>query len=832
MTDISIKEFASQTKMNLDDLIDRLKLAGVEVSSDDQLLSMGERRSLLVYMQKARSGDAIAPSKSKMTLKRHTPSVAKQGGKSIGVTVRKKRTFVRPSEQAPEPEPVVEEELSPVDIKDSGDQGESNKDVVNSTVSSDIKEETTDSKLKEAVTESKPASTTVKQDKSHKDSGKPNKIASTLSPKDVPLPDRNAEIGKKRRKKKHAHTEEKFEENLLQLSPKSKHRRKGRASSNMEGSIEQGFAKPTVPVIHNVMVPETITVADLAQKMFIKAAEIIKIMMGMGAMVTINQMLDQETAILVVEELGHKAVPVSDTAMEDALMESFEIGEYQRKPRAPVVTIMGHVDHGKTSLLDYIRRTKVTTGEAGGITQHIGAYHVETDKGMITFLDTPGHEAFTSMRARGAECTDVVILVVAADDGVMPQTVEAIKHAKSAGVPIIVAVNKIDKEGVDPDRVRTELTQYEIIAEKWGGDTIFQDVSAKTGAGIDSLLDSISLQAEVLELTAVAEGPAKGMIIESRLDKGRGPVASILVQQGQLQKGDIVMAGREYGRIRAMIDELGHMIDKIGPSMPVEILGLSGTPDAGDEIVVVPNEKKAREIAQFRQGKYREVKLAKQKAARLESLFDHVDKGKQSILNLVIKTDVQGSSEAISDALLKLSCDEVRVNIVVNGVGGINESDVNLAMASGSIIIGFNVRADVSSRSLIAKEGIDLRYYSVIYDLINEVRDAMSGMLAPAYEENIIGLATVQDVFRSSSLGSVAGCMVQEGVVKRNLPIRVLRNNVVIFEGELESLRRFKDDVKNVQSGTECGIGVKGYSDINAGDQIECYEKKLVERKL
>ncbi len=436
------------------------------------------------------------------------------------------------------------------------------------------------------------------------------------------------------------------------------------------------------------------------------------------------------------------------------------------------------------------------------------------------------------MRARGAGCTDLVILVVAADDGVMPQTVEAVKHAKAAGVPMVVAVNKIDKEDSDPERIRTELTQYEVVSEEWGGDVIFQNVSAKSGQGIDELLDSVLLQAEVLELEAIVEGPARGVVIESRLDKGRGPVATILVQQGELQKGDIAMVGREYGRVRAMVDDLGHQTHQVGPSMPVEILGLSGTPDAGDELTVVPTEKKAREISQFRQGKYREVRLAKQKAARLESLFDHVEKGQQSVLNVVLKADVQGSAEAINDALLKLSCDEVKVNIVVNGVGGITESDVNLALASDAIILGFNVRADASARELIEKEGIDLRYYSIIYDLINEVRDAMSGMLAPAYEEKIIGLAEVRDVFRSSQLGAVAGCMVQEGVVRRSLPIRVLRDNVVVFEGELESLRRFKDDVKDVRSGTECGIGVKNYNDIKSGDQIECYEKTLVTRKL
>lgn len=806
--------------------MEKLKLAGVDVADAEQLISAEERHKLLIYLKNTHSSGVKSPTvaSSKMTLKRTGSSVARQGNKSVEVKVRKTRTFVHPDDRVEPPVP----ELKPQEINEEEQADKKSIETALSDAGIDKEKEsvTSTSKVPDVL---KAQGSAAPASQKKKDS-KPGQKTST---KDIPLPDRSGEQGKKRRKKKQAHdTNDDFEEDILQLSPVKSKRRKNKTLEVSTRSIEQEFAKPVIPVVHQVMVPETISVADLAQKMSIKAAEVIKVMMGMGAMVTINQMLDQETAILVVEELGHAASPLSDTAMEDALMESFDSGNFSPLPRAPVVTIMGHVDHGKTSLLDYIRRTKVTTGEAGGITQHIGAYHVDTPKGMITFLDTPGHEAFTAMRARGAGCTDIVILVVAADDGVMPQTIEAVKHARAAGVPIVVAVNKIDKEGVDLDRIRTELTQYEVVAEEWGGDTIFQNVSAKTGEGIDGLLESILLQSEVLELTAIAEGPARGLVIESRLDKGRGPVASMLVQQGQLKQGDIVMAGREYGRVRAMIDDTGKMIQQVGPSMPVEILGLSGTPDAGDEIVVVPSEKKAREIAQFRQGKYREVRLAKQKAARLDSLFDHVGKGQQSVLNIVLKADVQGSSEAIRDALLKLSCEEVAVNMVVNGVGGITESDVNLAMASKAIIIGFNVRADVSARSLIEREGLDLRYYSIIYNLINEVRDAMTGMLAPAYEENIIGLAEVQDVFRSSQLGAVAGCMVQEGVVKRRLPIRVLRDNVVIFEGELESLRRFKDDVKDVRSGTECGIGVKNYNDIRAGDQIECYEKKLVERHL
>ena len=529
--------------------------------------------------------------------------------------------------------------------------------------------------------------------------------------------------------------------------------------------------------------------------------------------------------------MGKKATAVNENALEVALYEE-QTHEAEPVARAPVVTIMGHVDHGKTSLLDYIRRTKVTSTEAGGITQHIGAYHVNTNRGMITFLDTPGHEAFTAMRARGAKCTDIVILVVAADDGVMPQTIEAIQHAKAAQVPIIVAVNKIDKPEADPDRIRTELSGYHVVSEALGGEVIFQNISAKTGEGVDTLLESILLQAEVLELKAVPSGPAHGVVIESRLDKGRGPVATILVTKGELCRGDIILVGHEYGRIRAMIGDDGQQHETVGPSMPVEVLGLSGAPVAGDEMIAVPSERKAREIAVFRQGKFREVKLAKQQKAKLENLFTHMKEGNKKILNIVLKGDVQGSIEAVSDALQKLSNNEVAVKIVSNAVGGITESDINLAIASDAIVIGFNVRANAQARAIVEREGVDLHYYSVIYDLIDQVKAAMSGLLSPHEEEKIVGLAEVRDVFRSSKWGAVAGCMVIEGHVKRSLPIRVLRNNVVIYEGELESLRRFKDDVNEVRNGTECGIGVKNYNDVKADDQIECYEKILVQRTI
>lgn len=586
----------------------------------------------------------------------------------------------------------------------------------------------------------------------------------------------------------------------------------------------------TAPIVREVTIPETITVSELAQKMAIKAAEVIKALMKMGAMATINQVLDQDTAALITEDFGHKVKLLRENALEESLALE-QNKDTVALPRPPVVTIMGHVDHGKTSLLDYIRRTKVVASEAGGITQHIGAYHVQTSRGVITFLDTPGHEAFTAMRARGAKSTDIVVLVVAADDGVMPQTVEAIQHAKAAKVPIIVAVNKIDKPEADPEKVKTELTKYEVLPEEWGGDSMFRNISAKKGTGIDELLEAILIQAEMLELKAPVACSARGIVVESHLDKGHGPVATILVQSGTLNRGDILLAGLHYGKVRGMIDDTNKKTDSVGPSIPVKVLGLSGIPAAGDEAIVVADEKKAREIALFRQGKYREIKLAKQ-TTKLENLFAKIKENAIKTLNIVLKTDVQGSLEAITDSLHKLSTEEVKIRILSSGVGGITESDVNLAMASSGIVIGFNVRADASAKRVAEQEGVELRYYSVIYKLVDEVKAAMTGMLAPKFEEQITGIAQVRDVFRSSKLGAIAGCMVIEGVVKRNNPIRVLRDNVVIFEGELESLRRFKDDVNEVRSGMECGIGVKNYNDIKPNDQIEVYKTVKVERTL
>mgnify|MGYP000057420544 CR=1 FL=1 len=607
----------------------------------------------------------------------------------------------------------------------------------------------------------------------------------------------------------------------------------GKGKNGKKGAaLQQAFTKPVQVVKPDVVIGETITVAELANKMATKATEIIKAMMKMGEMVTINQVLDQETAQLVAEELGHKVILRNENELEEEVLGDRDVNA-EKVTRAPVVTIMGHVDHGKTSLLDYIRKAKVAAGEAGGITQHIGAYHVEMDDGkMITFLDTPGHAAFTSMRARGAKATDIVVLVVAADDGVMPQTIEAIQHAKAAGAPLVVAVNKIDKPEANPDRVEQELLQHEVISEKFGGDVQFVPVSAKKGTGIDDLLDAILLQSEVLELTAVKDGMASGVVIESYLDKGRGPVATILVQSGTLRKGDIVLCGFEYGRVRAMRDENGKEIDEAGPSIPVEVLGLSGVPAAGDEATVVRDEKKAREVALHRQGKFREVKLARQQKAKLENMFSNMTEGDVAELNIIVKADVQGSVEAIIQSLQDLSTDEVKVNVVGSGVGGISETDATLAAASNAIMVGFNVRADASARRIIEAENIDLRYYSIIYELLNDVKAAMSGMLQPEFKQEIIGLAEVRDVFKHPKFGAIAGCMVTEGVVKRNNPIRVLRDNVVIFEGELESLRRFKDDVAEVRNGMECGIGVKNYNDVKVGDQIEVFEVVEIKRSI
>lgn len=798
---ISVKQLAEKVRTTPERLLEQLKKAGIAVSGVEQTISDDETRKLLLHLKK--SHGATEAKRSKITLKRKKVSVVKQGKKHVNVEFRAKRTYVKPE--------ILEEEKTTE---------------APTTVTSE-------------KTPEKPASIVLQDETvTAMEAEKLAPVEETPSV-EKPATEEKAKPKKGPRRDSRSHSrkpEERREREELHMVKQVSYKKKKPAKKQVETAtttLEHGFAKPTAPIVREIIIPESITVAELAQKMSVKAAEVIKIMIGMGAMVTINQLIDQDTAAIVVEEMGHKPKLIKDNAPEEHLIEEVDAASDEHAiPRAPVVTIMGHVDHGKTSLLDYIRRTKVTTTEAGGITQHIGAYHVDTDKGTITFLDTPGHEAFTAMRARGAQCTDIVVLVVAADDGVMPQTIEAIQHARAAKVPIVVAVNKIDKPEADPERIKTELSKYHVIPEEWGGDTMFQNISAKSGEGIDDLLERILLQAEVLELKAVDTGPARGMVIESRLDKGRGPVATVLVTKGELNKGDILLAGREYGRVRAMIGDNGKPCEKVGPSMPVEILGLSGTPSAGDEAVVVKDERKVREIAQFRQGKYREVRLAKQHMAKLENIFDHIGEAQQNVLNVVLKADVQGSVEAITEALNKLSTDEVKVNIIASGVGGVTESDVNLAIASNAVIIGFNVRADGPTRVLVEKEGVDLRYYSIIYDLINEVKSALSGLLAPEFKENITGLAEVREVFRSSKFGAVAGCMVVEGTVRRNLPIRILRDNVVIYEGRIESLRRFKEDATEVRHGMECGIGIKNYNDIKVGDQIEVYEKVQVSRKL
>nr|HNH90167.1 translation initiation factor IF-2 [Thiobacillaceae bacterium] len=604
--------------------------------------------------------------------------------------------------------------------------------------------------------------------------------------------------------------------------------KKGRHKSEHEAAPQM----PAEPVVREVVIPETISVADLAHKMSVKAAEVIKTLMKMGSMVTINQVLDQETAMIVVEEMGHVAKPAAMDTPESYLEEAGEHKEAELKPRAPVVTVMGHVDHGKTSLLDYIRRTRVAAGEAGGITQHIGAYHVETPKGMITFLDTPGHEAFTAMRARGAKATDIVILVVAADDGVMPQTKEAIHHAKAGSVPIVVAVTKVDKPGGNPEKIRQEVSNEGVVPEEWGGDAQFVDVSAKTGQGIDALLDAVLLQAEVLELQAPVDTLAKGVVIESRLDKGRGPVATVLVQSGTLKRGDVMLAGSAFGKVRAMLDEAGRPVNEAGPAIPVEIQGLSDVPGAGEDVLVLPDERKAREIALFRQGKFRDVKLARQQAAKLENMFEQMGEGEVKSLPLILKADMQGSYEGLAHALGKLSTDEVKVNIIHSAVGAISESDINLAIASGAVILGFNVRADAQARKLAEASGVDLRYYNIIYEAVDDVKAALGGLLSPEKKENALGLAEIRQVFRITKVGAVAGCYVLDGLLKRSARVRVLRDNVVVHDGELDSLKRFKDDVKEVKAGFECGLSLKNFNDIMEGDQLECYEVVEVARTL
>ncbi|MBT8142160.1 MAG: translation initiation factor IF-2 [Gammaproteobacteria bacterium] len=826
MSDVTVKQFAEVLKVTPTKLLEQLAEAGVALETEKDIVSDETKMTLLQHLRKShgRADSKSISSPKKITLKRKSQSELKLAGsqgraRTVNVEVRRKRTYIKRD--------VLEEEA-----KQKQDELENKRQEL------ERDREAARRKLEESRLKREESTRLAKEaEEKRQEDIKQAEVAR----KEAETKQREREQ-KKKEEQARAHKDKKSKEKrsatkygraeLHVASDKSGRRRRksSRRSSSVNIESEHKFEAPTAPIVRVVDIPETITVAELAQRLAIKATELIKSLMGMGVMATINQVLDQDTATLLVEEMGHTPNPINENEEEEAIM-VVDDSDADAQVRPPVVTIMGHVDHGKTSLLDYIRRTKVTDAEAGGITQHIGAYHVETPKGVITFLDTPGHAAFTAMRARGADVTDIVILVVAADDGVMPQTVEAIQHAKAAGVPLIIAVNKIDKEEADPDRVKNELSQYEVIPEDWGGENIFVHVSAITGEGVDDLLESISLQAELLELSAVAEGRATGSVLETRQEKGRGTVVTILVQRGELKVGESVLVGKVFGRIRAMFDENGNSIETAGPSIPVAVLGLSEVPDVGDDFVVVENERKAREIAAQRYDKQRDLVLAKQQKAKLDSLFTHMD-DTADVLNLMIKADTQGSAEALKDAVNKLSTEEVAVNVLASNVGGITESDVNLAAASNAIMIGFNVRADASARKALKETGVDLNYYSIIYEAIDQIKDALSGMLSPEIQENIVGLAEVRDVFRSPKFGDIAGCMVTEGYVKRNLPIRVLRDNVVIYEGELESLRRFKDDVAEVRSGTECGIGVKNYNDVKAGDQIECFERKEVKRSL
>ena len=849
MAKVTVKQFADVVGIPVERLLTQLGEAGLSISNADDEISDKEKLQLLRFLRKSHGKDeneveAGTEEPKKITLKRKTVSELKVGGgagrKTVNVEVRKKRTYVKRSiieDQEAEKRKAEEEARAAEEAARQAEEEAVRKAAEEAEAAKRAEEEA----ARKAEEEAEAAKRAAEEEAARKAAEEARIAAEQAQAAQQKTPEapKRAEPAKAAKSGKSDAEERKGKYGRKELhvaADKRGKRKKGgraaprRGAARSEGGAH-GFQAPTAPVVREIAVPETITVADLAQKMAVKAAELIKTLMKMGSMATINQVLDQDTAILVVEEMGHTAKAVSENDLENELLaDRGESGEATNRP--PVVTIMGHVDHGKTSLLDYIRKAKVVDGEAGGITQHIGAYHVDTDKGTISFLDTPGHAAFTAMRARGAQVTDIVVLVVAADDGVMPQTKEAIQHSRAAGVPMVVAVNKIDKPEADPDRVKNELVAQEVIPEDWGGDTQFVHVSAKSGEGIDNLLDAISLQAEVMELTAPVDGLANGVVVESSLDKGRGPVATVLVQSGTLKKGDIILSGQEFGRVRAMFDEAGRAIDEAGPSIPAVVLGLSGTPNAGDEVVALADERKAREIALFRQGKFRDVRLAQQGPAKMEDIFAQAGQGDKATLNVVIKADVQGSVEALRDSLAKLSTDEAEVKVVASGVGGINESDVNLAVASNAVLFGFNVRADATARKAIADTGVDLHYYSVIYDLLDEVKASLSGMLSPEIREEIIGLAEVKDVFRSSILGAIAGCIVVDGTVKRANPIRVLRDNVVIYEGELESLRRFKDDVNEVKSGTECGIGVKNYNDIKAGDQIEVYERYEVQRTL
>ena len=840
MANVTISQFAEVLKVPVDKLLAQLDEAGIKVSSSDDLISDDAKLELLTHLRRSHGqeetpGFAAAP--RRITLNRKSQSELRLSGAqgrshTVNVEVRKKRTYIKRGvleEQAQQEQDELdrvrlEEEQRIEAEKQLLEQAEAKKEAA-ARLEEEQKQKAEQERASVEELERKAAdqaAAAAAEEKTRLEKAEQDAKARRTKDKAKPKP----KGGDTRYGRRELHV----------AGDKSGRRKRKtptrRRTVSLSGDSQHGFERPTAPVIHEVEIPENIAVSELAQRMAIKGNEVVKVLFNLGAMVTINQVVDQDTAILAVEELGHVAKPITGGEVDEQLLAGEEKLTGEEVSRAPVVTIMGHVDHGKTSLLDHIRRTKVADGEAGGITQHIGAYSVTTDKGQITFLDTPGHAAFTAMRARGAQATDIVVLVVAADDGVKPQTIEAIQHSKAAGVPIVVAVNKIDRENSDPERVRNELSQHEVISEEWGGEQLFINVSAKTGEGVDKLLDSILLQAELMDLKAVADGPGQGLVIEASLEKGRGAVATLLVQAGTLKHGDMIIAGEEYGRVRNMFDESGKSIDSAAPSNPAVVLGLSKTPAAGDDFQVVKNERKAREVAEFRQTKTRDAKLAQQQASKLEDVFSQMAETGTASVSIIIKSDVHGSSEALRDALAALSNDEVKVKVLSCGVGGITETDASLAAASDAVIIGFNVRADAAARVAIKESGVDVRYYSIIYEAIDDVKAALSGLLAPEIREQIVGLAEVKEVFSSPKLGDIAGCIVTEGLVKRANPIRVLRDNVVIYEGELESLRRFKDDVNEVRSGTECGIGVKNYDNVQVADQIECFERIEVARTL
>jgi translation initiation factor IF-2 len=846
MADVTVAQFAEVLKVPVEKLLSQLDEAGIKVSSSEDTISDDAKLELLTYLRRSH-GQADAPegdaAPRRITLKRKSQSELRLSGaqgrsRTVNVEVRRKRTYIKRDvleKQAQREQEELDRKRREEEERVEAQKREQERLKAEKEEAARLEEEKRQQEEKaridaeaEARKAAEKAAAAEAEEKARLEKAEQDARARRAKEKE-----------KEKGKGKAQRPETRYGRKELHVAGDKSGRRKRKAPMRRRplargGDSQHGFEKPTAPVVREVEIPESIAVSELAQRMAIKGNEVVKVLFNMGAMVTINQVIDQDTATLVVEELGHIAKPIAAEDIDEKLLaeELDQVDAGEEVSRPPVVTIMGHVDHGKTSLLDYVRRTHVADAEAGGITQHIGAYSVKTDKGRVTFLDTPGHAAFTAMRARGAQATDIVVLVVAADDGVMPQTVEAIEHAKAAGVPLVIAVNKIDRENADPERVRSELAQHEIIPEDWGGEHLFVNVSAKTGQGVDDLLDAILLQAEVMDLKATRDGPAKGLVIESSLEKGRGAVATLLVQSGTLKQGDMIIAGEEYGRIRNMFDETQKSIDAAGPSSPAVVLGLSKTPNAGDDFMVVKNERKAREAAEFRRAKTRETKLAQQQASKLEDMFSQMKDAQADSISVIIKSDVHGSAEALRDALSKLSTDEVKVDVLSASVGGITETDATLAAASNAVIIGFNVRADAAARNAIKESGVDVRYYSIIYEAIDDVKAALSGMLSPEIREQIVGLAEVKEVFSSPKFGDIAGCIVTEGYVKRANPIRVLRDNVVIFEGELESLRRFKDDVAEVRSGTECGIGVKNYADVRVGDQIECYERIEVARTL